>query len=69
MNTLTRDILLKMPSVTPDQIITYGKMIPRPIQLDVSVVSYFQQFFQRTKKSSNSSNSPRGARVAPIKSD
>lgn len=48
------------PPVTPDQIITYGKMVPRPLHLDVSVVSYFQEMFtviQQKKKRVISSQS------------
>lgn len=57
------------PSVTPEQIITYGKMIPRPLQLDVSVVAYFQEFFRpvRIKRDSTIRLKSIGHRSATIK--
>lgn len=47
------------PQVTPEQIITYGKMCQRPLQLEASVVAYFQEVFKRI--------SPRRSVRSPIK--
>ena len=46
-----KDHSMSPPAVTPDQIITYGKMCQRPLQLEASVVAYFQEVFKRQKVS------------------
>ena len=47
------------PTVTPEQILTYGKMVPRPLQLEASVVAYFQEVFKRQKSSRRGVRSPK----------
>lgn len=38
---------MNAPPVTPEQILEYGKRQSRSLQLEVNVIAYFGQIFQR----------------------